>query len=352
MELPVFNHEQPNCTYYFSPLGVYNLGVVNEAHKYSEEDVREHLYAHVYHEGTGKKGSNNVASLIMKTLKHMGILDETKIGGHLVIIFDNCVGQNKNNTVIKLVSYLTEMGYFNKVTFVFLIVGHTKNTADRMFNLLKINYRIQNLYTMDQLQECLNKSNNVSILMTEESDFYDYESFLNLFYRDLSGQVVVNHIFSCSKEDSHDGNKFNMQIRKSNLPQHPNVAFNVIKQSFHGRGDGTYSEAVKKRPTIIRESRDELLTQLEAPGINIYKKVEMCDKYKRLLPDEYKVDVLYSDVSSDEREAVKKEKEMRKNARVEIKDVKNKAAQQVKRKLDLELELDQTEQSPKKKIKG
>ena len=59
------------------------------------------------------------------------------------------------------------------------------------------------------------------------------------------------------------------------------------------------------------------------------------------------VDVLYSDVSSEEREAVKKEKEMRKNARVEIKDVKNKAAQQVKRKLNLEL--DHTEQSPKKK---
>jgi hypothetical protein len=138
-----------------------------------------------------------------------------------------------------------------------------------------------------------------------------------------------------------------MQIRKSNLPQHPNVAFNVIKKNFHGRGEGTYSEAVKRRPTIIRESRDELLTQLEAPGINIYKKVEMCDKYKRLLPDKYMVDVLYSDVSSEEREAVKKEKEMRKNARVEIKDVKNKAAQQVKRKLNLEL--DQTEQSPKKK---
>ena len=144
--------------------------------------------------------------------------------------------------------------------------------------------------------------------MTEESDFYDYESFLNLFYRDLSGQVIVNHIFSCSKEDSRDGNKLNMQIRKSNLPQHPNVAFNVIKKNFHGRGEGTYSEAVKRRPTIIRESRDELLTQLEAPGINIYKKVEMCDKYKRLLPDKYMVDVLYSDVSSEEREAVKKEK--------------------------------------------
>jgi len=352
MEVPVFNHQQPGCTYYFSPLGVYNLGVVNEAHKYSEKVVREHLYAHVYHEGTGKKGSNNVASLIMKTLKHMGILDETKIGGELVIIFDNCVGQNKNNTVIKLVSYLTEMGYFKKVTFVFLIVGHTKNTADRMFNLLKIDYRRQNLYTMEQLEDSLDRSDNVSILMTEESDFYDYETFLDMFYRDLSGQVKVNHIFSCSYKEGRVGNGLNMQLRKSNLPQHPNFALNVIKQNFHGRGEGKgkgkFKEAVDSRPTIMRNCIDEYLIQLEAPGINLYKKVEMCDKYKRLVPAQLRDDVLYSDVSVVERDAVKQEKAMRKVTRVEIKEVKSIAAKSVKRKLDL----DMSEEQPKKKIKG
>ncbi len=29
MELPVYNQQQPSCTYYFSPLGVYNLGIGN-----------------------------------------------------------------------------------------------------------------------------------------------------------------------------------------------------------------------------------------------------------------------------------------------------------------------------------
>jgi hypothetical protein len=29
MELPVYNQQQPGCTYYFSPLGVYNLGIGN-----------------------------------------------------------------------------------------------------------------------------------------------------------------------------------------------------------------------------------------------------------------------------------------------------------------------------------
>jgi hypothetical protein len=36
MELPVYNKEQPGCTYYFSPMSIYNLGVVNHAHVYDD----------------------------------------------------------------------------------------------------------------------------------------------------------------------------------------------------------------------------------------------------------------------------------------------------------------------------
>ena len=36
--------------------------------------------------------------------------------------------------------YLVEAGYFKTVNFVFYIVGHTKNAADRWFNILKKQY--------------------------------------------------------------------------------------------------------------------------------------------------------------------------------------------------------------------
>ena len=67
VELPVFNLEQPGMTYYFSPLSVYNLGVVSHAHVYKTKESREHMMSHVYHEGVARKGANNVASLLMKT---------------------------------------------------------------------------------------------------------------------------------------------------------------------------------------------------------------------------------------------------------------------------------------------
>ena len=47
MELPVFNKEQPGCTYYYSPMTVNNLGMVDHAHKYPDGTVGEHMHCHV-----------------------------------------------------------------------------------------------------------------------------------------------------------------------------------------------------------------------------------------------------------------------------------------------------------------
>jgi hypothetical protein len=110
------------------------------------------MHCHVYHEGVGKKGANNVASLIAKTLRGLNLLREDSVGGELNIVFDNCFGQNKNNTVLKMAAWLMAMGYFKSVQFIFLVVGHTKNAVDRLFNSLKQEYRKQNLFTFDELE--------------------------------------------------------------------------------------------------------------------------------------------------------------------------------------------------------
>ena len=78
-----------------------------------------------------------------------GMMREAEMGGEPIITFDNCSGQNKNNTMLKLMVFLDEWGYFKDVWFVFLVVGHTKNAADRLFNLLKKFYRKKNIYTVE-----------------------------------------------------------------------------------------------------------------------------------------------------------------------------------------------------------
>jgi hypothetical protein len=118
-------------------MSIYNLEVVDHAHIFDDGRVSEHLHCHVYTEGVGKKGANNVALLIMKTLQKLNLLHKDSVGGELNIIFHNCSGKNKHNTVLKLPAWLMAMGYFNEIHFIFLVVDHTKNAADRLVNLLK-----------------------------------------------------------------------------------------------------------------------------------------------------------------------------------------------------------------------
>ena len=86
MENSSFNWEQPGCAYYYSPVSVYNFGVVDHSHVYPDSHIGEHLHSHVYHEGNGKKGVNNVASLLMKTMRTMG-----NQRGHGWWDFDHCL---------------------------------------------------------------------------------------------------------------------------------------------------------------------------------------------------------------------------------------------------------------------
>ena len=351
MELPVYNSEQPGCSYYYSPLGVYNLGMVDQAYAgpndNENDNPRDHMHLHIYHEGVGKKGANNVCSLIWRTLKIKGLLKPGgETGGELNIIFDNCTGQNKNNTVLKLMVWLTEMGYFKTVNFIFifLIVGHTKNAADRLFNLVKIQYRKRNLYTMKQLIAACDSSEHVSIHKASVNDlFMDWEVYLNHFYSDFSGKVKQNHIFSCDYGSSRVGNKLFAHLRESDLPEDVIVKHNTIKQTFLGRkllfADKPFSDAVNARPQImelamngsLKDGQETVgkLNVIENLGINIFKQVELAYKYKKIVPIEVQCDELFADPPKEVFEAVKKERASRKEARETI----NQDKQRVQKKL-------------------
>jgi hypothetical protein len=139
---------------------------------------KDHLYAYVYHEGEGKYGGNNVASLVLETLQEKGFLDvNNPQSKKLTFVFKNCSGQNNNGMVLKLVVYLVEMAYFQEVEFMFLIVGHTNNDADRLFNLLKILYRSLNIFTMQQLIATVNTNEFVTAVKAKEEVFKDFMKY-------------------------------------------------------------------------------------------------------------------------------------------------------------------------------
>jgi hypothetical protein len=265
MELPFFGASQPGDTYYFSPLKINVFGIVDCS------IFGGKLSAHVYNEGVGKKGGNNVASLLVNEFKRLDILKANETGKELTIVMDNCAGQNKNRMVLRLAPYLVETGYFEKVNFIFYIVGHTKNACDRWFNTLKRNYRRRNIYTFEHLIKAINTHANITVTETTESDFKDWDKFFDRFYKRFSpGSTHKTHIFSTNKE-----NKTTMNFRTDNLP-----------------GTIEKSQDLLKKNTNTLERLDLLLAAtletLVAPGIPAIKQVELFTKYRSLLPEPFR----------------------------------------------------------------
>jgi hypothetical protein len=152
--------------------------------------------------------------------------------------------------------WLKEMRYFKRVSFVFLIVGHTKNACDRLFNSLKHEYRKKNIFTMDKLVVALGVSAKITIVRTVASDFLDYDGAFKELYNNLSGLVKNKHIFTCDGDD----NELIMKIRESNLDEHE-IRHIAVRPSRGIRND------IEK----LRTWSAALLQPIKPPGINPYK---------------------------------------------------------------------------------
>jgi hypothetical protein len=291
MEVPSFNSEQPGETYYFSPLTVNVFGIAEEFTKPGTATMT----AFAYPEYDGKKGGDNVASLIMHFLGMHGLLDEEKgPGGKLVFIMDNCSGQNKNRMVLRLGGALVDLGYFKEVEFVFLIVGHTKNMCDRLFNLLKINYRKKNIYTVRQLIESCNEVPQVTAIQAEPGWFRNFDDYLDKYYRRLDKIKTKEwHIFNHSRYKL-EPPLSTLKVRTSNLEDADS-------------NEAVLHKMIKAPPTVIlpddqyqrndvllrirqKSMKDDVysMTMLPRPGLRAIKQVELYEKYRPYVPDEFK----------------------------------------------------------------
>ena len=276
LSLPNFGGEQPGDTYYFSPLSISCFGLVNHS--------TEILTAYVYPEGVGKKGGNNVASLIFKYLKENGILNlaETKgTGNRLSLIFDNCAGQNKNRMVMRFGQYLVDRGIFKEVEIIFLITGHTKNICDRRFKDLKANYHHRNVYTFDQLikvmkegkaGEATNKYLDVHEIRAK--DFFNWDKYLDLLYKKRIPKISIYHYFGFTK------GKLNMKTTVDSSTEEQKVLSNLKKKD---------TDEVRQNWVNILETQ---FPEMEnTPGLAEIKQVELFTKWRPFVPEEFKNEI-------------------------------------------------------------
>jgi hypothetical protein len=190
MYIPNFASEQPGATYYYSPMNAYVFGIVDTSIK--------KLAAYIYTEDIGKKGGNNVTSLLMLHLERKGFFQEAEAKGpfkELNIVMDNCSGQNKNRHVLRLLHILVKRKVATIARGIFLIAGHTKNDCDRLFNTMKKQYRKSNCYTPQDLVECMKHADVEPVAVTADV-FYNWDALENEHIALAAGEVKSNHIFT------------------------------------------------------------------------------------------------------------------------------------------------------------
>jgi hypothetical protein len=167
------------------------------------------MNCYTYSEDEGKKGANNVASLLMSELKSRGWLRYNEPANSLTVICVNLRGKKKNNVVLRLAPYFVEKGLFEKVTIAFYVRFHTKSARGRLFNQFKLGYYKHNLYTVYQVIKVLNSKPNVTANETDSHHFLDYEKMFDKLYHKLeAGAIQRNHVFSVKKNgDSNEMEK-------------------------------------------------------------------------------------------------------------------------------------------------
>ena len=290
--LPNFGGNQPGDTYYYSPLNIYQFGIVDCS------DGSDTLYSYVYSEGDGKKGGNNVVSCLMKNFEEMGYFQAPNYG-ELTICADNCTGQNKNRMVIWFIIWLVETGHFNKVTLLFFVRGHTKNAADRLFNLLKHGYHNRDIFTFDELLQVLSEHDQVNVRRMKPSNFKNYDKFFSLYYKKpTSGSVTRTHVFTVERGGS------DIFLRLKDCAESPERIQLLIK---------TKKGANLNRRLETLKSLDGLETCVHE-GIKPIKQIELWSKWRKHLPEEVQ-DITCPEPSEEVMKRYKKEKKEKDDAK-------------------------------------
>ena len=130
----------------------------------------------------------------------------------------------------------------------------------------------------------------------------------NDIYRDLSGMIKQNHMFSCHNDD----NETIIQLRESNLDEHQvGVNHKAVKRT-------------KKFNTVgeFRAYCYSLLLIIKCLELNPYKAVELWKNYRPVIPVAFHVDVLYAKPDAAIMAKVKDEKLFRAEARKALKEKK------------------------------
>ena len=183
--------DQPGPIYFLTPYKIGLFGIHNEAMGIQVNYVIPECTV------TGK-GANSVVSMVHHYLSHYTLGESV-----LYIHADNCVGQNKNNTVMQYLCWRVLCGLNRVIKITFLPVGHTKFAPDAGFGMIKSKFRRNQICTISEMCCCITEStpvtkmNQVQLVGDEnciDVPTYDWQQkFLPMNFRIIKNIKQLHH---------------------------------------------------------------------------------------------------------------------------------------------------------------
>ncbi|KAL5493627.1 hypothetical protein EMCRGX_G014833 [Ephydatia muelleri] len=107
---------------------------------------------------------------------------------------DNCVGQNKNTTMLWYLAWRVITGQHERIQLNFMLPGHTKFRPDSYFGLFKKHYRRQDhVDNMDDLVDCVRQcGQNVTCVpqLCKDWQYYDWNAYLGQWHNDNEDHAI------------------------------------------------------------------------------------------------------------------------------------------------------------------
>jgi hypothetical protein len=121
----------------------------------------------------------------------------------LLLILDNCVGQNKSKVVFMFYAQLSLL-FYDKVALLFLILGHSHNQADHVVAWCRNKMRAQNFYTPSAIISELNAIKSVSAEFLDQQSsrqpfFGDWTSLLKKYFKSMPPNYTGNYFFEINQ---------------------------------------------------------------------------------------------------------------------------------------------------------
>ena len=173
------NPQQPGPLYFKTPRKCGIFGVCSEGNNTQLNYLIDEA------QSCGK-GANTIVSMVHHYLHYFTFGEES-----ISLQADNCVGQNKNNTMVSYLAWRVMVGLNKSCELNFMIPGHTKFSPDRFFGLIKRKYRCTRLSSLAEIAEVVEGStsggqNRAYIIGDEQSSkpfhYCDWAEFLSALF--------------------------------------------------------------------------------------------------------------------------------------------------------------------------